>query len=103
MKALLITPNGIVSDVTFNNLDDLQCYVGGYIQGFAFRNGFAYINEEGKLKGMLLNTYATTVAHEYGAISADDYIVGNMLIVGKTDGNETDVPQNLVEEIRAKI
>jgi hypothetical protein len=64
------------------SLDELQTYVGGYIEIVALKpgNGHAtmYINEEGKLKGLPYNPQATKIAviDDYG-----DFIVGNAIVV----------------------
>ena len=66
-------------------LEEAQAFVGGYIEIVTTRKGEQIvINEEGKLQGLPWNDLATDLAHEGGAISSDDYIAGNcMILVGK--------------------
>jgi len=45
----------------------------------------AYVNEEGKLQGLRKNGVATALAHAHNAIYGDDWIAGNMIIVGNPD------------------
>ena len=69
--------------------DEMVDVVGGYIEGVYLDGATAYVNEEGKLEGlpknMSMNTYATNLAHAHNAIYSDDWIAGNMLIVGDCD------------------
>tara|TARA_R110000822_G_scaffold328_4_gene1389 strand:- start:1529 stop:1870 length:342 start_codon:yes stop_codon:yes gene_type:complete len=62
----------------------VEC-VGGYIEGVYLDGATAYVNEEGKLQGLHKNMFATDLAHAHNAIYGDDYIAGNMLIVGNCD------------------
>ncbi len=61
------------------SLEELQGFVGGYIEMVTVRiQGFplaAFINEEGKLKGLPLNHAATVL---YG--NPHDVIVGDMIV-----------------------
>jgi hypothetical protein len=61
------------------SLDELQGFVGGYIELAPTKDGRdMYLNEEGKLDGLPLNPKATAL-YKY---AGHDVIVGDMIIVG---------------------
>lgn len=66
-------------------LDELQSFVGGYIElatTFRLKSGrkmLMFCNEEGKLKGLPINTDATILYAAFTGI-ADDPIVGDVLV-----------------------
>ena len=65
-------------------LDELQSIVGGYIQIISLHDGrLMVINDEGKL--LALHSLATDIALEQGAIFANDFIVGDVLICREGD------------------
>lgn len=87
ITAKLYKQSGEVVDVTPENgtdfsLQELQGYVGGYIETLALsHNRFMVINEEGKFaKGAERNEKATEIAVESGAIWFEDFIAGNALV-----------------------
>lgn len=64
-------------------LDELSSIVGGYIEVLYLDDKEILVcDEEGKLKGYLLNVRATDIVRSYGI---SDYIVGDVLIC---DNNE---------------
>jgi hypothetical protein len=65
--------------------DEMVDVVHGYIEAVYLDGATAYVNEEGKLQGLPKNMAATDLAHAHEAIYTDDYIAGNMLIVGNCD------------------
>ena len=65
--------------------DEMVGVVHGYIEGVYLDGATAYVNEEGKLQGLPKNEAATALAHAHNAIYGDDWIAGNMLIVGNCD------------------
>jgi len=65
--------------------DEMVDVVHGYIEAVYLDGATAYVNEEGKLQGLPKNMTATDLAHAHEAIYTDDYIAGNMLIVGNCD------------------
>ena len=83
MKAKLIKSNGNVSEVEPKNginfsLEELQQFVGGYIEIVPIKNGrFMVVNEEGKLSNLPFNLLASA---EYNEIVRGDSIVGDALI-----------------------
>lgn len=93
MKALKIEGCTVVPVNIENTLDALQAAVDGYIEAVTLVPGKAVmiVNEEGLLRGMPYNAFATLIAAKN--------IVGPALVVG-VDGEEfTDVPA----EIRQRI
>jgi Domain of unknown function (DUF3846) len=54
--------------------EDMVGVVHGYIEGVYLDGATAYVNEA-----------ATALAHAHNAIYGDDWIAGNMLIVGNSD------------------
>jgi hypothetical protein len=73
-------------------LSELQAAVGGYIEAVYFPTGHVMlINEEGKLHLQLPpNPQATYLAHANRAIHPDDHIVGNALVLTRTELGEDD-------------
>jgi len=84
--ALLIEANGKRCTVSPGNgkyfsLEELQKYIGGYVERINMFNGSAmYVDEEGRLKKLPYNSFATKVLAKLGALPCD-YIRGNALIV----------------------
>jgi hypothetical protein len=54
-----------------------------------------YVNEEGYLKGLSINTVASALSFMFGNTPS---IVGNVIVLGLTDkhGNDTDIPQDIL-------
>lgn len=105
MKAILITPENEIEvlDEDFD-LKTIQSYLGGWIEVVNFGpdnpHFFAYINEQGKLEGLPVNEIVTAFWYNSGQrILLGDVIVGNVLFFGQVDdeGNNTDVPDDLIE------
>lgn len=84
--AQIINTDGTTQTVEPKNgtdfkLEELQEIVGGYIEIVDLNNGqILVINEEGKLNNLEVNSPATSIAHQAGAIYAWDCIVGNVLL-----------------------
>jgi hypothetical protein len=102
MKAIKITSVGSVEivDDDFNNYNVLSDHVGGFIEYLYLSEGtHAYIDEEGKLKGLQPNPRATELfAHR---LLPGDYIVGPMLLLGDDgEGSEADVPQEMIDHVK---
>ena len=58
------------------SLEELQGFVGGYIEHIVITDGRdSFINEEGKLKGLLYNSYATELYS-----NPHDVICGDMIV-----------------------
>lgn len=65
-------------------LEELQEYVGGYIQVIRLNNKHnqcIVVNENGKLYNLQHNTEASIIAHSEKAIFDTDFIVGDAVIV----------------------
>jgi len=102
----VIEPNGyighLVSDSDTISYDKMVSIVGGYIEGVYLNGATAYVNEEGKLQGLPKNIWATNLAHAHNAIYGDDWIAGNMLIIGNPD-EEGDNTSLTTEWINANL
>ena len=67
-------------------LEQLQGYVGGYIEIVHLAHGrLLIINEQGKVERLTYNWTATELAREQGAIAADDFVAGDAVIVEATE------------------
>jgi len=101
MIVLGITAEGevVVNDNFSGSLSEMQAAVGGYIEVAltSLPGVTAYINEEGKLQGLPLNPAATALLK----YPNDDFVVGDMLILGAPDenGDDTDVPEGTLDAI----
>lgn len=86
MAACLMDTLGAIKIVVpvngcFFNLQELQSIVGGYIQILELKDDkLMIVNEEGKVNGLDFNFRATSLALHSGAISSNDYIVGDVII-----------------------
>jgi hypothetical protein len=66
-------------------LEELQAFVGGYVQMIQLPNGEEmYLNEEGKLENLPINRRATTLGKVCG-IATDDCIVGDVIILNSQE------------------
>ena len=87
--ALHITRAGEVNvlDISTNSLAQLQQAVGGLVQAVDLSQRLTmWLNEEGKVLGQAHNPYGQLFWDKlYGAHT--DYIVGDIVISGGTDGN----------------
>ncbi len=95
MKALLIKSTGEVSFVKNMEYQDLNNYVGGFLELIYFPfNGsnkiIGYVNEEGKLKQLPVNEKATKLWwSSYGGKNGD-FLVGDVIITG--NNGEDSIP-----------
>jgi hypothetical protein len=89
--AKLIQPNGFILPVEPRNgraftLEELQSFVGGYVEVITppSRNGaIMAVNEEGKFRGLALNTVATRIWQQFagpGSPRMSDPVVGTVLL-----------------------
>lgn len=68
------------------SLEELQEYVGGYIERIVLEDGrMLWMDEEGKLKRKEINIFATQLTR--GLVANDDLIVGDTLL---TDPGEVE-------------
>lgn len=92
MKILIIKANGSVDEVELKeklSLEQMQEYVGGFIECIEFPDGRTIVlNEEGRLNGLPLNSKAMEVWKEQFPpekykFNNDGLIHGNILITDK--------------------
>lgn len=89
-QPFLIKPDGEKQEVNPKNgtdfsLEELQGFVGGYVQILHMGRGeLMVVNEEGKLKNLPRNRDATALAYYKGRLFKGDYIVGTVLICHKS-------------------
>lgn len=104
MKVLIIpadrAENVRIEDVTID-LDYLQEKVGGSIEAVGHDGVNFYLNEEGKITGLMPNYRATRYAKRHGMIAMLDTIVGNVVAVGPVDdeGYDTGLSGEQVAQI----
>jgi hypothetical protein len=77
----------------------------GWLEGIYPHTGtiswHAYIDEEGKLKGLPINVFGTALARTIGWL-ADDVLVGPVVFLGDhPEGEESDVPQAVLDAAAA--
>ena len=88
--ATLLKVDGIRTEITPKNgtdfqLEELQKYVGGYIEVVRLNDGRVMIvNEEGKLY-FERNDEATAIATDHHALFDGDYICGNVVICNERE------------------
>lgn len=61
----------------------LRKFVGGWLEALPLNTGdHLYLNEEGKLQNLHPNGRATALAMGLGGLPVDDYLCGNVVILG---------------------
>lgn len=102
VQALIIEPGKLsrLEDIE-PDLPTLNKLVGGWLEGVDIHQGWhAYINEEGKLRGMSANMAATLLCHTLGW-PRGDVLVGTVVFLGTgRDGSEKAVPQAVIDTAR---
>lgn len=109
MRAAIIPADGSqpirVEDIK-PGVRELQSLVGGYFEVVPLPalGASMYVDEEGKLKRdarLKLNHRATALASD--RIRAEDFIVGDVVLLGARDGldNDTDLPESTVKLLAA--
>ena len=96
MKCIKVEPHKKPKVIEMkHDLESLQKAVGGYIEVVYPWDDFVGVicNEEGKINGLELNR---ALRDEYGEIF--DVIAGTFLIVGLTDDDFTDIPEDLIDK-----
>lgn len=97
MKALKFMGRSIIEVDIDNTLEALQAAVDGYIETLQLipDQVVMIVNEEGLLRGLAPNPFASAIA--------GTMIVGNALVVG-VDGEEfTDIPDKIAHQIKIKF
>lgn len=102
-KAILIPVSGDIQEVEPEGYEELTNIIGGMLEGLRVADDlFAYIDEEGKLKGLPINPRATALCTvNQTGLAHNDCIVGPMLLFGPCDnaGRDTDISQFRSEQI----
>lgn len=86
-QAVVIPTNGEIREQSLpegegERIQALQGIVGGMLETIPMPEGrYFLLDEDGKLKGLKPNPMATYMAREARAISADDYIAGDVALV----------------------
>lgn len=110
VKGAVIRPDGTHEEKVFKQIADYQEAVDGWIDAIRLYdyNGVevacAYVDDEGLLKSKPLNPMGSAISFLFGNTP---YLVGNMVLVGKSDeeGYDTDIPDyllTLIKNISAK-
>lgn len=89
MKAIKIT--GAVRDLDIENAPAaFRCALAGHFLGVTHREGWALIyDKEAQLNGAERN--------EIASLAAQEVIYGSALVVGETDDDYCDVPENIAK------
>jgi hypothetical protein len=112
MKAIVIRPGEQPEVKELNGPIGVKAELnGGWLEGLTFGpDAFAYIDEEGKPKGLPRNDLATQICAEHDVgLAEDDVIMGTLIIVGTLnehgvhDAEDHDAPDLLIEAITGKI
>lgn len=103
MKGIKITSDKALSIVEVDGLAGYQAIVGGLIEPVTLNRGAddtLYLNEEGKIIGLPVNSIATDLA--LNVLQWRDVIVGDVVIVGPLDeeGYDTDIEGPTVRYLR---
>jgi hypothetical protein len=78
--------------------DGLRKVIGGWLEMVSEREWCAFLDEEGKLKGLPANEPATLLAHSLGW-RMGDFLVGTVMFLGPVDeeGESTPVPDVVLD------
>ena len=90
-----LAATGDVTEEQVNGLEDFQQHVGGYVEALSSDDGdhTIWLNEEGKIAGLPVNSKGHRIVHELTILAPDDVIVGPVLITGDlADDGETYLP-----------
>lgn len=104
-KGAVLYPDGTYEEKDFNGLKDMQGAVNGLIEIVHMYDYYGdevltgYVNEEGILLELPLNTVASALSFMFGN---NPMMLGNMIVLGKDDGegNDTDIPQDILAFIK---
>jgi hypothetical protein len=100
-KGAVLYADGTYEEKVFKQLSDMQAAVDGLIEPIRMHDFYGagvcqgYVNEEGLLKQLPLNSVASALSFMFGNAPT---IVGNMIVLGLDDGdgNDTDIPQDIL-------
>ena len=97
VKALLVTIDNTVTEVTYTGYEDLQALVGGYVEAIMLKGAMMYVDEDARMKGYGPDDFNAIARHVCGLGGRVDIltggILGSVVIAGLPDGqgNDTDV------------
>jgi len=102
-QGIIIRTNGTIENVVINDLHDMQAAVGGYIErACSFDGSDMWVNEEGLLRGLPINTTAAIVRQTFCNVAMSAALVGDALILGFTeDGEKADVTDAARERVES--
>lgn len=100
-KGAVLYTDGTYEVKEFKQLSDYQTAVDGLIEPIGMHDFYGasvcqgYVNEEGLLQGLSLNSTASALSFMFGNSPT---IVGNMVVLGLSDedGNDTDIPDDIL-------
>ena len=107
-KAVVVPPDGPAVVKEIAGYEALKAELqGGWLEALTGRliDAVAYIDEDGKGKGLPLNPVATRFARERIGLWPGDYIVGTLILLGtrnargEIDGDDHAVPAWVVQEL----
>lgn len=106
MKALVLTVQGppqLIEMEPMHTYDFIKHHIAGWLEVVRLPDGTMYVNEEGKMIGLLPNETATRLALVDRSIMPTDYIAGTAVFLGKPDeeGDDTEVDPVLVEAVNS--
>jgi len=109
MKAVVVPVSGEITIQDLNTLQDIKGALdGGWLEALRLKDdAVAYIDEEGKLKGLPVNPRTMALAYSLNP-NWTDFLVGPMVIFGtlneqgQHDGDEHDVPQWVIDHFFVK-
>jgi hypothetical protein len=105
VKGVVLFTDGTYEERVFKQLKDYQDAVKGLIEIVGLYDGFgnnfatAYVNEEGLMHGLPLNSFGSALSFMLGN---NPTLVGNMIVVGVDDGNgyDTNIDEGLLKFIK---
>ena len=95
MKAIGLKVGRKAEIVNFDGLDDMQRYVGGWIEAvYPYGDPVAIVlNEEGKIQGLEFNRGIQDEIGDYY-----DWIAGNAFIIGVDENDFCDISEDMLEK-----
>lgn len=101
VTGLMVRPDGDASAVTLEaTLETLRAAIGGgWLEAVIGPDWFAYVDEDGKAKGLPVNGVATRLARAIGwGGQPGDYLSGPVLFLGANGSTEVDAPRTVWDE-----
>jgi hypothetical protein len=93
-----------LEDLPADQLEALQGLVGGWIEPLTIDDTMFIMNEDGKMQGLPPNGNATAMVQILGADLMGDILVGQVVLVGATGGEQLgSVPDHTVTTYRQQV